>query len=264
MRIMILKKNMMIKTKQKYIKTEVIYFGFFMIIGVILTNCNSKELSAKEIIFKSVEAHGGIDLWNNVKQLSFDKETTLFLEDGSVEIKTDQFQLFRFQPSLFGKIEWEDDANDFVLTYDDNKISKSINDSIITLETELAKAENSFFAAQYVIMQPFALLEDKVQLTLNGVEIIEEKKVYSISVKYENDTDDSNKWTYFIDANTFEVLYNKVELSDHTSWVENLTFNTESEFKFNAHRKSYRLNDAGEKTYLRAEYFYSNFEVYFK
>jgi len=244
-------------------KTKVLRFGFFIMTSLVFISCQDKVLSVRQIVEKSIEAHGGLDSWNNVKQFSFDKETTLFYEDGSLELKTDQFQLFRLQPSLFGKIEWEHDANDIVITYD-NKVSKSINDSIITSSDELEKAKNSFFAAQYVIVQPFALLDEDVELTLKGQVDLGERKAYEVSVKYANDTELSNKWSYFFDTQTFEVIANKVELSDHTSWVENLTFDTTSEFKFNAHRKSYRLNNAGEKTYLRAEYYYSNFEVVFK
>lgn len=249
------------KSINRYLKTEVISFGFFIAIASPFFSCQVEQLTAKQIIEKAVEAHGGLASWNNIEQLSFDKETTLFNEDGSIEIKTDQFQLFRTKPKLFGKIEWENNGEDIVIVYDNEQVSKTINDSIITSEEELIKAKNSFFAAQYVIVQPFALLDDNVELKLNGVENIEGKNVYSILVKYENDTEDSNKWTYYIDTNTFEVLFNKVELSDHTSWVENLTFDTETGFKFYSHRKSYRLNDKGEKTYLRAEYFYSNFSV---
>ena len=210
-------------------------------------SCQTEQLTAEQIIEKAVEAHGGMETWNNIEQLSFDKETTLFNEDGTVEVKTDQFQLFRPRPKLFGKIEWENEGEDIVIVYDNNKVSKSINDSIITSEEELANVESTFFAAQYVIVQPFALLNDNAQLKLNGIENFEGKNVYSISVKYENDTETSNKWTYFIDTNTFEVLFNKVELADHTSWVKNLTFDTETDFKFYSHRKSYRLNEKGGK-----------------
>lgn len=257
-------KEIMTNNKQKNTKAEVIYFGFFVLFCVFLISCSNKKLTAEEIVLKSIEAHGGLDSWNNIKQLSFDKETTLFFEDGSVEIKTDQFQLFGFQPILFGKIEWESNANDIVITYNEEEVSKTINDSIITSSDELERAKNSFFAAQYVIVQPFALLDQGVELTLKGKIEIENRKAYEISVKYPNDTKESNKWAYFFDTVSFEVIANKVELLDHTSWVENLTFETASEFKFNAYRKSYRLNEAGEKTYLRAEYNYSNYNVLFK
>ena len=62
-------------------------------------------------------------------------------------------------------------------------------------------------------------------------------------------------------AQTYDLVANKVILSDHTSWIENLTYDTSTGLKFNEKRKSYRLNKQGEKTYLRAEYFYSNYSV---
>jgi len=216
MKIMIQERN----TKNNLYKTKVLRFGFFITASLAFISCQDKVLSARQIVEKSIEAHGGMDTWKNVKQLSFDKETALFFEDGSVEVKTDQFQLFRFQPVLFGKIEWESDANDIVITYDNEKIYKAINDSIITSSDELERAKNSFFAAQYVIVQPFALLDKDVELTLKGQIEIENKKVYEISVKYPSDTEASNKWSYFFDTESFEIIANKVELSDHTSWVE--------------------------------------------
>ena len=247
-----------------YRKTEVLRFGFLMLICLIFMGCQDAELSAKDIIERSIDAHGGLSNWENIKQLSFDKETTLFKEDGSVELSTDQFQLFQPRPKLFGKIEWEDADSDILVMFDQGQVSKTINDSIVQDENELAKARNSFFAAQYVVHQPFALLDEGVMLSLDGIETINEKNAYAISVSYPEDTADSNKWTYYIDAETFLVVANKVVLKDHTSWVENLTYNEDTDFIFNAHRKSYRLNEAGEKTYLRAEYFYSSYSVLYQ
>jgi hypothetical protein len=57
------------------------------------------------------------------------------------------------------------------------------------------------------------------------------------------------------------MVANKVILKDHTSLVENITFDTSTDFIFNQSRKSYRLNDTGDKIYLRATYFYDNFKT---
>ena len=89
-----------IVTNLKYYKTEVMRFGFFMLLSCTFFNCQKEALSAKQIIKKSIEVHGGIDNWKNIKQLSFDKQTVLYHEDGSVELKTDQFQLFKLQPII--------------------------------------------------------------------------------------------------------------------------------------------------------------------
>ena len=60
------------------------------------------------------------------------------------------------------------------------------------------------------------------------------------------------------------MIGNKVIIKDHTSLVENNTFDTTTGFIFNQSRKSYRLNDKGDKTYVRATYFYDNFKIEFR
>jgi hypothetical protein len=64
-----------------------------------------------------------------------------------------------------------------------------------------------------------------------------------------------------VDVTTFKMVANKVILKDHTSLVENSTFDRTTDFIFNQSRKSYRLNDNGDKMYLRATYFYDNFKT---
>ncbi len=252
-------KSMKIITKILF-KTRTLCFGFFVILSFVLLSCQEK-LTGLQIIEKSIEAHGGLESWQKIKQLSFDKETTLFNEDGSVELKTEQFQLFRFGTKLFGKIEWENNANDISIIYDDEKILKSINDSVVDLESELEKASNAFWAAYYVACKPFDLIGEDTEFLLVIETYLEGKLCYVVEVSYKNDVVDADRWSYIIDAETFKVVANKVVLKGHTSWVENLTFDTSTPLIFNAHRKSYRLNEAGEKTYLRAEYFYKNFKV---
>jgi len=246
----------MIKT---YFKTGALCLGF-----LFFASCQKDAITANEIIEKSIAVHGGLPTWENVKQLSFDKTVTLFNEDGNVQLKTEQFQLFRLQPKLFVKLEWEQEGQDMTILFENDQVSKMINDSIITSDEELQKAENAVFAAHYVVCQPFELITSEAELTLDGTIQHNEKECFVVKVKYQWDDIDADQWYYIIDPDTFEVVANKVVLKDHTSWVENLTFDTSTDFKFNAHRKSYRLNEAGEKTYLRAEYFYENFMVIYE
>ena len=243
-------------TTKLFLKTGVLCFGF-----LFLFNCKSdSNLTAEQIIGKAIETHGGLDKWNAVKQLSFDKSVTLFNEDGSIEIATDQFQLFQFGDKLFVKLEWEQDGNDMQIIYENDKISKIVNDSIVNDEAELSRAKNAVFAAQYVVSQPFDLLKGAI-LSIDEPVVYNDEECYSIKVGYPEDEVDADQWYYIIDKETFEVVANKVVLTDHTSWVENLTYDSTTDFQFNAHRKSYRLNEQGEKTYLRAEYFYENYSV---
>lgn len=241
------------------IKAEALYFGFFLFLSLL--GCQESELKGEEIIKNSIEAHGGLDTWKSIKQLSFDKETTLFLEDGSVELKTNQFQLFRFDRKLFGKIEWEQNENDIQIIYENDEIKKLVNDSLVKDDLELQKAENSFWAAFHVACKPFDLIGEHVSLKRAMDYDIDGKLFYAVDVIYAGDNEKSDKWAYIIDKETFKVKANKIVLSDHSSLVDNLTFDKTTDFIFNAHRKSFRLNEIGEKTYLRAEYFYSNYDV---
>lgn len=255
-------KSLKIRTKI-LLKTKTLRFGFFLLLSFTLLSCQEK-LTGLQIIKKSIEAHGGLESWQKIKQLSFDKETTLFNEDGSVELKIEQFQLFKFGTKLFGKIEWQNNGNDISIIYDDEKILKMINDTLVDSESELEKASNTFWAAYYVACKPFDLISKDTEFLFAGETDLEDKRCYIIDVKYKNVAADADRWSYIIDAETFKVVANKVVLKNHMSWVENLTFDTSTFLIFNAHRKSYRLNEAGEKTYLRAEYFYSNFKVEYK
>jgi len=226
-----------------------------------VVNCNEKELSAEIIVINSIEKHGGFKNWNSLKTLSFDKNVTLFLKDGTIESAIKKHQEFRFHPELEGKITWKANDEKSLILYKEGAVIKFLNDSLITNSVELQEAKNSFNAALYVISQPFNFLNESTKLTYLGVANLENKEVHKIKVGYTNDTAASDKWFYYFDVTTFKMIANKVILKDHTSLVENSTFDTTTDFIFNQSRKSYRLNDNGDKMYLRATYFYDNFKT---
>jgi len=224
-------------------------------------NCNEKQLSAEVIVMNSIEKHGGIENWNSLRTLSFDKNVTLFLKDGTIESAIKKHQEFSFYPELEGKITWKTTDEKSLILYRKGAVIKFVNDSLITDSSELQKAKSSFNAALYVISQPFNFLNKNTKLTYLGITDLENKKVHEVKVGYTNDTADSDKWFYYFDVTTFKMVANKVILKDHTSLVENNSFDTTTDFIFNQSRKSYRLNANGDKTYVRATYFYDNFKT---
>ncbi|MBT8258388.1 MAG: hypothetical protein KJO49_07945 [Bacteroidia bacterium] len=243
-------------TIKSIMKTGVICFGF-----LFFTACKTNDnLTAVQIVERSCEAHGGLNNWKNIKSLSFDKSTRLYNADGSIESDVDQHQLITFSPGRTIRIN-SIDSSKMSLFLNEGVVQKQLNGQLVNDSTELEKAKRAMLAAEYVIKQPFALLDKGVELTLEGEEDIEGKTYYAISVAYENDGPDADKWTYYFNKNDYTLSYNKVVLADHSSWVENLTYDTNTDFKFNARRKSYRLNEKGEKTYLRAEYYYRNYKT---
>ena len=230
----------------------------------VFSNCAKQQLSAESIVQHSIEKHGSLKHWNALKTLSFDKHVSLFSEDGTLESTLKKHQEFTFQPSLKGQITWQNDTKKTNIFYKKGRVIKWVNDSLVTNKTVLEKAKNSFHAALYVISQPFNFLNKNTVLTYLGIVTLGNKKVHEVKVAYKEDTAVSNKWFYYFDVKNFKMVANKVILKDHTSFIENTTFDTTTRFTFNQSRKSYRLNDVGEKTYLRATYFYDNFKTEFQ
>lgn len=262
-----MKENLKMSTINNLHKTEALRFGFFISLLIVVFGCKKEtKITAQHIVEKAVEHHGGLENWRNIKTLSFNKATTLFLEDGSIERQLNQRQTFHLSPELKGTIQDLNFQGTHAYEYDNGNFNRTANDSVwqIKDQKEIDALNYSFFAAHYVTCQPFELLSEKASLTLSGETEVNGKRCYVVDVTYEGDSENADKWTYIFDAETYELVANKVELTDHTSWIENLTFDTTTGLKFNAHRKSYRFNEAGEKTYLRAEYFYSNYQVDYK
>ncbi len=259
--IPMLKKVNLIKAKNK--RAEAICFGFFIYIMFVATSCKQDDyLTAQDIVARSVVVHGGLIKWDSITTLSFDKITILFTKDGAVESSITQQQLFKFQPELQGQIV---SANEGIvgLYYNGKEFKKRINDSIYTLtdSTELVTAKNSFFAANFVVSQPFKLLDEGISLSFGGIETLDDKQVFVIDVGYENDTNTSDKWTYYFDVDSYQLVANKVIHNSNVSLIKNLEFNSDTGIIFNAHRKSYTLDSSGDIDYMRAEYFYENFEL---
>jgi len=248
----------------KLLQTEVISFGFFMLLSLSLFGCLTEEITAEEIVQQSIKVHGDFETWEKLKHLEFDKKTILYTKEGAVENEIEQHQMFLFKPSLEGallsKVPMQNE-----LYFHGDAFSKVVNDSVfmVTEPSEIEISRNTFFAAHYVICQPFKLKDENVLLDYLGVEELDNKKTHVIKVSYTTDEENSDKWTYYFDVETYQLVANKVNHNGNVSLIKNLEFNSQTGLSFNAHRKSYTLLEK-DSTYLRAEYYYKNFKALFE
>jgi len=227
-------------------------------------SCEKKELTASEIVSKSMEAHGGYANWKQIDTLSFIKKTILFSKEGLKEKETKQHQSFYIGKSLNGKLNsLGTEKTSFTLT--DGVYSKSLGDSLVALnEKELLFVKDAFKSAYYVVSQPFNIKESNALLGNVKDTVLGGKKMYSVTVLYNGDTNKSDQWTYFFDAQTFLIIACKVYHSPTISYIRNTKFDLETPFVFNAERESTLLKTDRNKDYLRASYFYSDFRIVFK
>ncbi|NVJ85685.1 MAG: DUF2029 domain-containing protein [Algoriphagus sp.] len=224
--------------------------------------CQPKEeRAALQLIEESIETHGGQESWDNLESISFRKWTQLLLEDGSIEKETDQFIRFSFKPEFSGTITWIQDSVEHVLSYSNGETHYSIAGNSIENPDFLAAKKKDFDAAYYAFAQPWKLLEEEGSTLISeGVRKTPLGEAAVVRVEYGLGND---KWWYYFDPTTKQMLGNEVQLSDHRSLVENIDFNDQGPFKFYRIRKSYRINEFGEKLYLRADYRYDDFQVKF-
>ena len=243
---------------------------FFKVIFIIaisfLFSCQKTKLTAKQLLSKSIDAHGGLEFWQKVDTLSFTKKTILYNRKGLKEKEITQHQSFYGGNFINGNITTigTDKSNISIIG---DVYSKRIGDTLISISNnEMKSITNAFKSAYYVISQPFNLMESGALLSYKKDTILNDEKTFVVDVSYKEDqnTNTPDQWTYFINANTYLIVAAKVFHSPTVSFIQNINFNKETPFVFNAERESVFLNKDGSKDYLRASYFYSNYKVVLK
>ena len=244
--------------------------GFFKVIFIIvisfLFSCQKTKPTAKQILKKSLKVHGGLELWQKIDTLSFTKKTILYNQKGIKEKEITQNQSFYGGIPLHGKISSFGTEKSSISVINGVYV-KSIRDSLVSITDDEIKAiNNSFKSAYYVISQPFNLKESNAFLFYKKDTILDGEKTFVVDVSYKEDenTNTPDQWTYFFNAKTYLIVAAKVFHSPTVSFIENIKFNKETPFVFNAERESVFLNKDGSKDFLRASYFYSNYKVALK
>ncbi|WP_035085428.1 DUF6503 family protein [Aquimarina latercula] len=231
----------------------------FLIIPVILLSLQSckNELNPKEIILKSLEAHGGLEKWKSVKEISYKKTTILYDSLGAIEKKIIQTHKNTFSPKFRAEMVWVENTVQKKVVFEDDKISVYF-DNVIQGDSDLKeKYYKSVIAAHYVIWQPYKLLDEEVILSYVGIDTIDSKEVYIVKVTYFNDDGSSaNTWWYYFDVLTYKLVGNMVHHGTTYSYIVNTKYEDKTGLSLNAERKSYMTDSLRNPRFLRADYSY--------
>jgi len=223
------------------------------------------DVQLKSVMQHVFAAMGGLSNWETKKSIHFDKKTELYLASGAIEKATFQKHDYYNQPATKVEISWKENGVGHLLRFEDGKAEKQLNGKIDSSANSMA-LKNSIMASTFVIGIPFKLLDEGTALSYEGIQTMANgKRVHAVKAIY-NAADYSNHtksdiWWHYFDEQSYQQLGYKVQLADHTSYVENLTFERVGGFLFTTTRKSWRLDEDGNKLYLRAAYEYANFEV---
>jgi len=234
----------------------------FLLTALIFSCSQSSEKQGQELLQKSIEAHQLPKKWDDISNIKFKKWTRLLDENGVVESESEQWVEFRLKPYFEAKLTWTKDSVLHVVNFNGSKTSYQMGANPIQNEGFLKTKRAEIEAAYFVFAQPWNLLDEKANLTYQGQKILENGKlIESIRVDYGPDSD---VWWFYFDPFSYRLIANELHAKDHKSRIENTSYDESSGVLLAKERKSYRIDDSGEKVFLRAEYLYSDYEVTFE
>lgn len=236
---------------------------FFGLLCCLLSCRQPKKINATDLIKASIQAHGGLENWQSLRNVSYQKRIVLYLPDGKVESDVIQNISYRFKPKFSGEMKWEKDSIPYRVVFDGSESQVFINGIPVQDSTSIAKYTTDLMASYYVFAQPFKLLEEDAVRTYEGRTTLEGGELADVvKITYPNSGDvPSDEWWYFFDVRNHRLLANMVHHQKKYSYIKNTLYQTEKSFLFNAQRKSYQVDRLRTIQYLRADYFLKKFQV---
>jgi len=222
---------------------------------------NIQDEQAIQIIKQSMQAYGGLDNWNNIEYLSFDKWYALYDENGNEEVNVNQKHHYTPQKIYMTWASGEDKMEQYKI--DDNyyKLKNGEADP----SAKLQSVKNSILASTFVMNFPYNLLDKGSVISYEGQSTFMDKAVHVIKAEYFPETQSHHTtkdiWWHYIDQESHISLGYKVKHLDHISLVKNTSFHTVMGFTLPWKRESFRVDENGEELFLRAEYEYGGYSV---
>jgi len=215
----------------------------------------------RDVLRKAISAAGGIQKWRAVERLSYTKRSRLLLEDGTVEEEVEQHHEYQMPPGFSAVISWEENGDSHIIRYGDGEAVKVVNGV-----PDSTSAEETVMSALYTLGMPYKLLDAGVELSYEGVDTLRDgtpvdviKATYRPE-KHENHST-SDVWWYYFDRDDGSYRAAMVYHPPTYAYIENVEIHKDLPLRFNAHRKSYRSDSLRNIRFLRAEFWYLDFDI---
>ncbi len=220
------------------------------------------DAKVASVLKQAIDWSGGIEAWRGLDSIKYHKHSKLFLEDSTLENEMKQSHAYAMKPNFSARISWDKGSDRHLITYGLGQAQKQVNGR----ETDSGKkVEESVFSALYVLGMPFKLLDAGVNLTYQGMEEVRGVQAHVIKATYDPQENDNHSttdvWWYYFNEATGEFLGCMVHHPPTYAYIENQAFHTIGGIKMHAHRRSYRSDSARNIAFLRAEFWYDNYEL---
>lgn len=245
--------------KEKIMRQRTPFFiGIFLCVLLTTAGCSSNP--AKEIVLKSLEAHGGEKTWARTKKVEYTKATTLFTEEGTVEKEVFQNHEVYFRP-FKAIMKWHDGTTTNTAQLENDSLVLQTNSKSVTAPKALQETKAVLDGAYYVFWQPYRLLEPEARLELMGTRtLFNGKKTLEVLVRY-SDAPEADRWHYFFDENSYRLVATGVMHQGRRSLITNDAYQTRKGIVLNRLRTSYFTDANFQPKYKRASYIYTVTDV---
>ena len=223
-----------------------------------------QEEAVKRVLKQAIDVAGGLDAWINLKSMKYIKHGILYLEDSTEESNMVQLHEYNFQPSFSARISWENNTVKHLIDHSTEGSFKYENG----VKTD--KSENSVYqsvmSSLYVLGMPFKLLDKGTNLNYRGTTVLDDsvqaEVIYASYSPIDNENHStSDEWYYYFKEETGDFLGAMVYHAPTYAYIRNLEFDTSTSIKWHAHRQSFRTDSTRSIAFLRAEFWYSDYEV---
>lgn len=261
---------------KKYKMTASLFFsGVSALLLLIACAPNSKQEtkieietqnnSALDIVNKAIDFAGSLQKWNDIASISYTKKSRLLLEGGQIESEITQRHSYKLHPRKSIKITWKTGEDIISIIHNDSLSNKYINDSLVASGE---KVTSSVMSAIYVLGMPFKLLDKGTNLSYEGIELSDRLDTLNIikasyaPEKYQNHST-NDLWWYYFRKSDGAFLKSKVYHHPTYALIENLARTQIDGLVMPEIRKSYRCDSLGNKQFLRAEFWYSDYDIHY-
>ena len=225
------------------------------IVCLLLFNHCKTPNEATVLLEKSINAHGGKALWENVSAIRYNKKTVFYFEDGTVEKVVDQQHFNRFNP-FYASQQWASETGTYFATMASEELQLTLDNQPINNAEEIAAAQNSIQGAFYVFWQPYKLLDPDTQLEYLGPKkLFTNQQTVVLKATYPM-TDSTDIWYYFLDQQNYRVVASAVDHDGRISLITNDAYEEKTGLFLNQKRSSYFVDQNFVPRYLRASYDY--------
>ncbi|GAB5523786.1 MAG: hypothetical protein Roseis2KO_16580 [Roseivirga sp.] len=242
-------------------------YSFLLLIVSFISGCQPEVPDADTIVQRAYTAHGGKIVWDNISELSYEKESVVYNADGSVRIQSLQQHRYTMNPGFSAVIEWESNEEAHRIEYTDAGTRKWIDAVEVNDPAIQASSAESVNAARYTVSQPFKLTDPGVKLDYEGIDTLEAgEQVYVIKATYSTENENHTKndeWWYYFDVETYLCLATMVHHGSSYSYIKNLEYDYTTDIVFNYHRKGYAVDSTRKVLYHQSEYFYRDYKLGF-